>query len=231
MGRWRAVCFDLFGTLVAPFPRASHSEVLEFCAELIGVAFAEVDAHMGDHYQARVRGTAGDVADQLLALPAIAGRPVEGSWRAQISDRYRKWAAGALSPLPGAVELLEGLRGAGLSLALVTNVSPDVVAVWPGSPLASRLDHLAFSCEVGAVKPDPEIYRSALEALGAAPSEVLFVGDGSDHELQGACRVGIEGLLVRADRSDTYDSDLYDRLDWDGPVVESLDEVAAFVMA
>lgn len=45
------------------------------------------------------------------------------------------------------------------------------------------LDDCAFSCEVGAVKPEAAIYDAALNDLGLAPGETLCVGDSSDAEL------------------------------------------------
>jgi putative hydrolase of the HAD superfamily len=45
-------------------------------------------------------------------------------------------------------------------------------------------------------KPDPRIFRRALERLGAEPSEALHVGDSPEHDLAGARAVGIAALLV-----------------------------------
>ena len=38
-------------------------------------------------------------------------------------------------------------------------------------------DKMIISAEVGVMKPDPRIYRLALESLGAAPAESVFVDD------------------------------------------------------
>lgn len=42
-----------------------------------------------------------------------------------------------------------------------------------------------------AVKPEPEIYRIALESLGVRPDQSVFVGDGGSDELRGAREMGI----------------------------------------
>lgn len=53
-----------------------------------------------------------------------------------------------------------------------------------------------MSWSVGVLKPDPLIYRAALDALGVAPGEAAFVGDGRDHELLGARRLGLRAVLI-----------------------------------
>src|SRR5205814_10055227 len=72
----------------------------------------------------------------------------------------------------------------------------DDVEAWEQSPLRERLDATVFSYEVGIRKPDPRIFRRALDAVGAAPAEALFVGDGGSDELRGARAVGMASVLV-----------------------------------
>src|SRR5918999_252953 len=76
--------------------------------------------------------------------------------------------------------LLEALRARGIRLGLVSN------AFDPGWLLrrdldqmgvGERLGYTVFSSEVGKRKPHPDIFRRALDALGVAPEEALFVGD------------------------------------------------------
>lgn len=44
-------------------------------------------------------------------------------------------------------------------------------------PILGRFDALVMSCEVGLVKPDPAIYRVALEGLGSLPERTVFFDD------------------------------------------------------
>jgi putative hydrolase of the HAD superfamily len=62
--------------------------------------------------------------------------------------------------------------------------------------LASRFDVTIFSCEVGIRKPDPPIYRAALEGLGVDARHALFVGDGGSDEHRGARAVGLRAVFV-----------------------------------
>ncbi|HEY7018962.1 MAG TPA: HAD family hydrolase [Gaiellaceae bacterium] len=101
--------------------------------------------------------------------------------------------------------LLESLRADGLKLGLVSN------AFDPGwllhrdlehMGLAERLDFSVFSSEVGMRKPHPAIFERALEALGAAPENALFVGDRLFEDVRGAAELGmttVQALWYRAD--------------------------------
>jgi len=90
--------------------------------------------------------------------------------------------------------LLESLRDRGLKLGLVSN------AFDPGwllhrdleqMGLAERLDFSVFSSEVGVRKPDPRIFKCALEALGVEPGRALFVGDRLYEDIRGAAELGM----------------------------------------
>ena len=101
--------------------------------------------------------------------------------------------------------LLEALREQGLKLGLVSN------AFDPGwllhrdlehMGLAQRLDFSVFSSEVGMRKPHPAIFERALEALGVAPENALFVGDRLFEDIRGSAELGmttVQALWYRAD--------------------------------
>ena len=104
--------------------------------------------------------------------------------------------------------LLDALRSRGLKLGLVSN------AFDPGwllhrdlerMGIAERLDVAVFSSEVGKRKPDPSIFRTALERLGVEPERALFVGDNRDADIHGAKELGmrtVQALWFRADEDE-----------------------------
>jgi putative hydrolase of the HAD superfamily len=101
--------------------------------------------------------------------------------------------------------LLDSLRERGLRTGLVSN------AFDPGwllhndlerMGLAERLDVAVFSSEVGKRKPHESIFRAALEPLGVAPENALFVGDRRFEDVRGAKELGmktVQALWFRAD--------------------------------
>jgi HAD superfamily hydrolase (TIGR01509 family) len=90
--------------------------------------------------------------------------------------------------------LLEALRERGFKLGLVSNAFDP-----PGLlhrdleqlGVAERLDVALFSSEVGRRKPDPLIFRAALERLGVEPQASLFVGDTLATDVAGAAALGM----------------------------------------
>jgi HAD superfamily hydrolase (TIGR01509 family) len=101
--------------------------------------------------------------------------------------------------------LLESLRERGLKLGLVSNAfdPPDLLhRDLAQLGIAERLDFALFSSEVGRRKPDPEIFQRALDVLGVAAPEALFVGDTLASDIAGAAALGLhtcQALWFRVD--------------------------------
>lgn len=103
---------------------------------------------------------------------------------------------GAWEVVPGAPEALAALRASGLALAVVSNFDgrlPDLLA---RLGLARAFAVVVLPGEAGVVKPDPRIFRIALERLGVAAAEAAYVGDDADDDLAGAAAAGIPAILV-----------------------------------
>ncbi|GAA3827011.1 HAD-IA family hydrolase [Nocardioides panacisoli] len=94
-----------------------------------------------------------------------------------------------------AVPFLESLRAAGVRTAFVSNCSSNTRPLLIALGLADLVDELVLSCEVGAAKPEPAIYRTALDALGVQASETVFVDDQRSY-CEGAASVGIDAVLI-----------------------------------
>ncbi len=99
--------------------------------------------------------------------------------------------------------------------------------------IADQLRAIAFavSCDVGAAKPDRSIYVAAAQALGIEPARLLFVGDGSDDELDGAALAGLTPALVEAKTSDTYDTEREAVVNWAGIRLQDLSGVLRLMSA
>ena len=57
--------------------------------------------------------------------------------------------------------------------------------------------HVISSCDCGAAKPDPAIFREAARRTGIAPGEILHVGDRWELDVEGALRAGFGAMLYR----------------------------------
>ena len=91
---------------------------------------------------------------------------------------------------------VRGLRERGVRAALVSNCSHNTRAVVRRLGLDEEFDAVILSFEVGAQKPQPEIYRTALERLGVAdPSRAVFVDDQTEY-CDGAAAIGMDTRLM-----------------------------------
>jgi putative hydrolase of the HAD superfamily len=230
-GRVRSsgVLFDLFGTLIAPFRRREHMDALWEWASRLGISFEDCHRYWGETFPRRVRGEFASVADNFDWIARRMGQRLTPHALRNAEEAYERFTAEGLAPVAGAVETLEWLSSRGLRIGLVSNCAPDIPRMWSESVLAKYFDYCAFSCQVGAIKPEPEIYLAALDALGLLPDQDLYVGDGSDEELSGAARCGMQPVLIAIDLSNTYDAQRKDVDAWSGPVIRALSELPVLV--
>jgi len=100
---------------------------------------------------------------------------------------------------PDVEPALTQLKGRGLVLGLVTNVDQDISSRLEELGLSSYLDLVIASFEVGVGKPDPAIFRIALERAGVDAAEAIHVGDQYHADVIGARAAGIKPLLLDRD--------------------------------
>ena len=88
------------------------------------------------------------------------------------------------------------LRDLGYKLCLLSNADVMDVSPWEGSPLSAVFDHALFSYYEGILKPDPGLYRRALDKLGTGAAQCYYAGDGGHEELRGARECGMRTILT-----------------------------------
>jgi len=197
----RAVFFDVDFTLIRPGPAFQGHGYQEFCARY-GL---DVDASAFDAAVAS--------ASPLLDIgggpydPAIfieyTRRIIEGmggrgaAVDAAARDIYDEWAACHHFTLYEEVpEVLRALHAEGYKIGLISNTQ---------RPLATFERHFALdglfavaisSSDHGFMKPHPSIFEEALRRVEVAPAEAVMVGDSVAHDIEGARRLGMRGVLV-----------------------------------
>jgi epoxide hydrolase-like predicted phosphatase len=93
------------------------------------------------------------------------------------------------------VEQARSLRGRYLT-ALLTNNVREFGDGWRGTiPVDELFDHVIDSCEVGSRKPEPRFFATALEIIGVAASEAVFLDDMAPN-VAGAQAAGITAIHV-----------------------------------
>jgi putative hydrolase of the HAD superfamily len=94
------------------------------------------------------------------------------------------------------VPALEQLRARGKRLGIVSNFSPNCESLLRGLGLADYFDFFIVSGIVRVEKPDPQIFRLAIEASGKDVSELVYVGDSIFHDVEGARGAGLAAILL-----------------------------------
>lgn len=190
----KAICFDLFNTLV------SVGEV----PDTIGRFTADVLGLDRDVWNAACFGSAHEICrptlheEVLRALahsidPAIPETRITEAAR----ERQARFDHALINVKPSILNTLHVLKQSGYRLALISNASTGEVAAWSRSPLAAFFDISLFSCEVGFKKPEQEIYLHALERLQLSAGESVYIGDGGSQEFLGAGPLGMHTVLTR----------------------------------
>jgi putative hydrolase of the HAD superfamily len=205
--RFSAVVFDFYGTLAI---RRGDSEPLRDILARYGYA-ADDDAiwrffndgidgtthheyslsrdHYVDWQRARFTGLLRELG-------------VEDEHHEPVNDALRSsWSTGAMEAYPETAEVLSELRRRNTQLVICSNWDWDLREAVLDSGLHDHVDEMVSSAWVGARKPHPHIYERTLELVEALPSEVLFVGDTWNCDVEGPAAVGLTPVYVRrADR-------------------------------
>jgi HAD superfamily hydrolase (TIGR01509 family) len=166
-GPFRGVCFDLDGLLVDTEEIWKEGKRLLF--ERYAVAFDHAD-HVA------VFGTS--EAQTSAYFARRLGKPIHEA--PAVGEEYRAIVAalfdGPIACRPGAMELVEGLRGR-VPIAVATNTRRSMAEViLRQSGLAGWFDAVATGDEVPP-KPAPDVYLAACRAIGVAPVDAVGLED------------------------------------------------------
>jgi len=96
-------------------------------------------------------------------------------------------------------------------LAVISNFDGRLRSILQHLAISKFFTHIFISSEIGADKPDPEIYRRALKLTDLKPDEVLHVGDDPKRDWEAAAAVGLS--IFQLDRPK---KSLRDLLKWVG---------------
>jgi phosphoglycolate phosphatase len=187
----RAIVFDLDGTLVDSAPDIRLALNATFAPLRVPPFELEaVKGFIGGGGRAAIGRAAATVG---LAL-------TEAETEAALDRFYPVYAdasAAGRGLFPGALELLEQLSARGLPLGLCTNKAQPI------TDIALKALGIAgyFKAVIGArddlpKKPDPAMLQQAIGLLGAAPAEVLVVGD-SGADIGAAKAAGCRSIAIR----------------------------------
>ena len=196
---YRALLVDFYGTLVAE-DDALVTRISEQIAAAsgLGIAPREVSHRWNRHFMALCGASHGaqfrtQREIEIASLTAVARECGARIDVASLTDEmFAYWAAP--TPLEGAAEFLRDHDG---PICIVSNIdSAELHAAIRG--LGWEFEHVVTSEGCRAYKPRPEMFHSALAALGCDASDALHVGDSLGSDVSGAARAGIDVAWVNA---------------------------------
>lgn len=197
--RARVLLFDFGGTLDAEgvpwkdrFYELARQEGIEVPrAEFDRAYYGATDSLEGTiPADAGLRQTIERIADGLAARLRR-----ESSLLQRIGRRF---ADASQRQLAQSAELLSRLRDRH-DMGIVSNFYGNLQAVCDEAGLTPSIGVAVDSTLAGCKKPDPRIFRAALEALRATPAEAVFVGDSLPRDMAGAREMGMRHVWLRSE--------------------------------
>jgi HAD superfamily hydrolase (TIGR01662 family) len=198
-----AVFFDVDFTLIYPGPTFQGEGYAAFCAThgidvdpilfpsaVVGASaiLNEVQDHIYDpdifvRYTRRIIEGMGGTGDRIDECAV---------------EIYREWASCQHFHLYDDVTpALRDLADRGIKVGLISNSHRCLDSFQRHFELYGLVDAAVSSSAHGYLKPHPSIFMSALKQLGVEASASLMVGDSMEHDIEGARRVGMRGVLVQ----------------------------------
>jgi FMN phosphatase YigB (HAD superfamily) len=119
--------------------------------------------------------------------------------------------------LPGARELIEKLKSAGIPRAYLSNIWPPFYEHFKQEfpeEVDSQPQFLSF--ETGLIKPDPAFFQLALRAVEARAEEAVMVGDTYKNDIRPAIELGMRTVWV-LHRPEKEKADLVAVMNGDAP--------------
>lgn len=178
----KTVLFDLDGTLADSLPLIRHTYFTVFSELGLGWGKGEVMHWIGRPLK--------DIAEYF------AGIDRADFFIERYQHHYHRDHDQYTSLYPGTLEMLEELKERDIKIGLVTSKGlPVTVRTVEYTGLVKYLGAIVTASDVKNHKPLPEPVLKAMELLGAAPEETLFVGD-SPYDLEAGKAAGVRVLGV-----------------------------------
>ena len=197
----KAVLLDVLGTLVElDSPASALREEIEqrtgidVGEERAPAAFAaEIGYYLAHHMEGRDMDAVEDLRDRCAEE---IRRELRFDELDHATAREAMLAALRFRAFPDALPLLRTLRARGVRAVAASNWDASLPEGLERTGLSPYLDGAVSSAVVGASKPDPAVFRAALDHAGCEPGEAFHIGDSMQADVEGARAAGIRVALL-----------------------------------
>jgi HAD superfamily hydrolase (TIGR01662 family) len=223
----KAVFFDVDFTLIHPGPTFQGHGYSEACARHgvtaeasrfdAAVAAASATLHAeGGPYDPEV------FIDYTRRIIEGMGGSGPGA-HAAARDLYVAWSACHHFTMYEEVpEVLRALHADGFTIGLISNTQRSLKTFEEHFELHGLFKVAISSSDHGFMKPHPSIFEEGLRRAGVEARDAVMVGDSVPHDIEGALRLGMRGILVARSKLSTGAPP-------EVPIIQSLRELRALL--
>jgi epoxide hydrolase-like predicted phosphatase len=182
----RAVFFDLGGVII----RTEYQAPRELLAERLNMTYEDLNRIVFESDTSRKASIGAITTDgHWAAVTRRLGRPAS-----ETSTLRADFFAGDVIDR-GLLDFIRKLRPR-YKTGVISNAWPDLRSYMVENKFDDAFDAIVISAEVGVMKPEPKIYKLALEQVKAGPAESVFVDD-MPVNVEAARDLGMQGILFR----------------------------------
>ena len=214
LNRYKAVFFDVGGTLLKPHPSVGHIYAEHARPFGFDGTAEELDLRFGRAWKKQ---------GGMESLGKKSGQEVERKfWYDMVFEVFQE--TGGLRDFDQYFDriyvafmseknwkvfddvlesgVLEKLRERGVILGVISNWDSRLKGILENTGLARYFDFILASTVVGSAKPDQIIFQTALKCSGVDPKDACHIGDEPKADVQGALNSGMDAILI--DRHGRY---------------------------
>ncbi|GAE37469.1 HAD family hydrolase [Halalkalibacter akibai] len=129
------------------------------------------------------------------------------TWEGLLQDYISEFKYNCV-PFDNLIQMLEELKSSNFLLGMITNgygqfQMDNIKALG----IEEHFDVILVSEWEGIKKPDPKIFKRALEQLNVSPKQSVFVGDHPENDVKAAQNVGMRGIWIKDFQWDNVQAD------------------------
>jgi putative hydrolase of the HAD superfamily len=192
--KFQAVAFDLDGTLYPNYRLNLRLLPFVLKEQRLLRAFGRARTLL----RKSGRGTGGNFyEDQAKIMGEILGESAEKVMEKTEKLIYRGWEDHfkKIRLFQYVPETLDDLRKNGVTLGLLSDFPPETKL--KNLKISEYWDAVVCSEQTGYLKPDTAAFLEMAKRMGAAPEQILYVGNSVSYDVVGAHKAGMKAALVR----------------------------------
>ena len=196
--RVRSLTFDVGGTLIRPWPSVGH--VYASAARRYGYSNINpeiLNRQFTAAWKAKTNFDHSRHAWLQLVQKAFAGSAAAAGIEEFFDNLYQEFAGRqSWRIFDDVFPTLEELRRRGFRLGIISNWDERLRPLLAELDLSPYFESIVISVEAGYVKPERQIFETAISSLAVPAQSILHVGDSPTEDLAGAQAAGLNALFL-----------------------------------